>query len=103
MVLTQTFQSFAEALAEYFNNMEPIQIIVQANSAAKMHIGYAEVQFSRFINITPEKIKNGEFFLYDGALVVKNMSALVHGGRQPLNSASTISGPHVVVRVSLGR
>ena len=61
-----------------------------------MHIGYAEVQIS-----TPEKIENGEFFLYDGALVVKKMSSLAHGGRQPLNSTTSISGPHVVVRVAL--
>ena len=55
--------------------MEPIQIFVLANSAEKMRIGYAEVPFSRFVDITPEKIENGEFFLYDGALVVKKMSS----------------------------
>ena len=90
-------------MAEYFNNMEPIQIFVQANSVAKTHIGYAEVQLSHFVDITPKKIENGDFFLYDGALVIKKMSSLAHGGRQPLNSTSSTSGPHVVVRVSLGR
>ena len=85
--------------AEYFSKLAPLRIFIE--NEEKIRLGFVEFDFSRFFNVTAEKLRNGVPILFDGILLAQKISGDDHSGRMRRHSDSDVIEPEVGVRISL--